>query len=121
MIAAFVVSFSIRKEFLKKKVNGEIAFTLISLFNVQIQEPASRSTTTRAFVFFTKFFIAKNLKQEIHDNLSVFVDKSSACGLSITGDIKIYQYHMIKRKLPVTTPNGEAPMDYQGVTFTAQI
>ena len=120
MIAAFVVSFSIRKEFLKKKVNGEIAFTLISLFNVHIQEPASRSTTTRAFVFFTKFFIAKNLKQEIHDNLSVFVDKSSACGLSITGDIKIYQY-MIKRKLPVTTPNREAPMDYQGVAFTAQI
>ena len=40
---------------LKKKVSGEIAFALISLFHVQIQEPASRSTTTRAFVFLAKF------------------------------------------------------------------
>ena len=39
----------------KKKVIGEIAFALISLFHVQIQEPASRSTTTRAFVFLAKF------------------------------------------------------------------
>ena len=50
--AAFLVS---EKNFLKKKVSGEIAFALISLFHVQIQEPASRSTTTRAFVFLAKF------------------------------------------------------------------
>ena len=50
--AAFLVS---EKNFLKKKVSGEIAFALISLFQVQIQEPASRSTTTRAFVFLAKF------------------------------------------------------------------
>ena len=54
-MAAFKASFSIRKEFLKKKVSGEIAFALISLFHVQIPEPASRSTTTRAFVFLPKF------------------------------------------------------------------
>ena len=42
-------------EFLKKKVSGEIAFDSISLFHVQIQEPTSRSTTTRAFVFLAKF------------------------------------------------------------------
>ena len=47
--------FQYQKEFLKKKVSGEIAFDLISLFHVQIQEPASRSTTTRAFVFLAKF------------------------------------------------------------------
>ena len=46
---------SIRKEFLKKKVNDEIAFGLISLFHVQIQEPASRSTATREFIFLAKF------------------------------------------------------------------
>ena len=39
----------------KTKVSREIAFVLISLFHVQIQEPASRSTTTRAFVFLPKF------------------------------------------------------------------
>ena len=57
---------SIRKEFLKKKVNDEIAFGLI--------KPASRSTTTRAFAFLVKFTIAKYLKQEV-DDLSVRVDE----------------------------------------------
>ena len=33
-MAAFELCFSIRKEFLKKKVSGEIAFDLISLFYV---------------------------------------------------------------------------------------
>ena len=62
-------------EFFKKKVSGEIAFDLISLFHVQIQEPTRShafdlislfhvpikeptrsSTTTRAFVFLSKFY-----------------------------------------------------------------
>ena len=38
-----------------KKVSGEIAFASIRLFNVQIEEPASRSTTKTAFVFLAKF------------------------------------------------------------------
>ena len=42
------------------------------------------------------FIITKYLKQDI-DDLSVCVDGHSPCGLSITGDIKIYQCHMIKR------------------------
>ena len=49
------LSFSVRKKIKKKKCSGEIAFTLINLFHVQIQEPASRSITTRAFVFLAKF------------------------------------------------------------------
>ena len=53
-VAAFELNFSIRKEFLNK-VSGEIAFALINLFQVQIQEPESRSITTRAFVFLAKF------------------------------------------------------------------
>ena len=44
-----------RKEFKEKKVRGEIAFALTSLFHVQIQKPASRSTTLRVFVFLEKF------------------------------------------------------------------
>ena len=54
-MAVFELCFSMRKEFLKNKVSGEIIFDLISLFYVQIQEPTSRSTTMRAFVFLAKF------------------------------------------------------------------
>ena len=54
-MAAFELCFSIRKKFLKKEVSGEITFELISLFHIQIQEPTSRSTTKRAFVFLAKF------------------------------------------------------------------
>ena len=41
--------------FLKKKVSGEIAFKLIRLFHMQIQDHTSWSTTTRALVFLAKF------------------------------------------------------------------
>ena len=44
-----------KKEFKEKKVRGEIPFVLIGLKHVQIQKPASRSTTLRAFVFLAKF------------------------------------------------------------------
>ena len=49
----------------------------------------------RAFVFLAKFIVAKYLKQEVTDNLSICLDKCSPCGLSVTRDIKIFQYHMI--------------------------
>ena len=39
------------KNFVEKKVSGEISFDVISLFHVEILEPKRRSTTTRAFVF----------------------------------------------------------------------
>ena len=68
------------------------------MFHEQIQEPASRSTTMRAFVFLAKFIIAKYLKQEVNDNLSICLDECSPCGLSVTWDIKIFQYYMITWK-----------------------
>ena len=37
-------------------------------------------------------FLKNLLKQEVNDDLSVCMDERSSCGLSITGDIKIYQY-----------------------------
>ena len=95
-----VFNYILVSEFKKKKVCGEIAFDLISLFHVQIQQPTSRSTTTRAFAFLAKFagfYYHKILKQEVDDELSVCLDELSPCGLSITGDIKIYQCHTIKR------------------------
>ena len=42
------------------------------------------------------FIITKNLKQEVDDDLSMWVDECSPCGLSIPGDVKIYQRHVIK-------------------------
>ena len=51
--------FYYQKEVVKKKVSGEIAFDVISLFHVQIQDPTRRSTTTGAFVCHAKFFYHK--------------------------------------------------------------
>ena len=54
----------------------------------------------RAFAFLAKLaevYFIKYLKQEVDDDISVCVDEHSPCGLPITGDIKIYQCHLIKR------------------------
>ena len=79
-----------------KKESGEIVFDLISLFHVQIQEPARSLTTTWHLSFLKSFISSKYLKQEVDDDLSVCVDERSLCGLSVAGDIKIYQCHGIK-------------------------
>ena len=65
------------------------------MFQVQIQEPESRSTTTTVFVFLAKFIIVKYLKKEVDDDLSISVDECNLFRLSITGDIKIYQSHVM--------------------------
>ena len=93
-MAAVELCFSIRKNFEKKKVSGKIAFDLISLFHVQIQEV---QLPREHLSFLQNFIITKYLKQEVDDDLSLCVVERSPCGLSITGDIKIYQCHMIKR------------------------
>ena len=46
---------------------------------------------------FLNFVFTKYLKQEVNDDLSLGVVERSPCGLSITGHIKIYQCHMMKR------------------------
>ena len=43
------------------------------------------------------FIITRYLKQEVDDDLSIRVDECNPCGLSMTGDIKIYQCLVIKR------------------------
>ena len=53
------------------------------------------------------FIITKYLKQEVTGDLSICVNKRSPCGLSITGDIKIYQCQVVDF--------------YQRVVFTALI
>ena len=42
------------------------------------------------------FPITKYLKQEADGKISISLDEHSLCDLSITGDIKIYQCHVIK-------------------------
>ena len=88
--------FKYQKEFLTKKVSGKIALDLISLFHKhkslqEVQLPREHLS------FLQNFIIKKYLKQEVDDDLSVCMDERSPCGLSITGDIKIYQCHVIKR------------------------
>ena len=56
-MADFEVSFSIRKEYKEKKFNWEIAFILISLFHVQIQEPCKQVTYCES-ICLAKFIIA---------------------------------------------------------------
>ena len=104
-VVAFQLNFSIREEFLKKKVSGEIAFALINLFQAQIQEPANRSTTTRAFVFLAKF---AEVGQKVGNVLNVCVDECIP-----RRDHKV---------LALVPPTENCHMDfYQGVVFTAQI
>ena len=43
------------------------------------------------------FIITKYLKKEVADELNVCMDERSPCGLSIAGDIRIYQCCVIKR------------------------
>ena len=102
-MAAFELLVSVRKEIKKRKlVERLISFALIGLFHmlhVEIPGPASRSTTARAFAcdLSLSFIVAKYLKQEVDDGLSLCVDECSPCGFSVTGGIKIYQCHVIKR------------------------
>ena len=75
---------------ISKKESGEIAFDLISLFHVQINTRAYKM-----FNYLQNFIITNYLKQDIDDDLSVCGHERSPCSLSITGDIKIYQCHVI--------------------------
>ena len=50
---------------LKKKVSGEIAFALISLFHVQIQLPQEHLSFLQNL---PNFFITKYLKQEVNND-----------------------------------------------------
>ena len=81
----------------KQDCQWRIAFDLISSFIVLIREPTRSSTIRRAFVFPAKCYYHKIFETEVDDNLSIYMDESSPCGLSVTGDIKIYQCHVIKR------------------------
>ena len=75
----------------------EIAFDLISLFHIKCKSLQDIQLTREHLSFPQNFIITKYLKQEVDDDRSVCMDERSPCDLSITGDIKIYQCHVIKR------------------------
>ena len=78
-----------------------------------MQESASMWTTTRAFVFLVNLLnviITKYSKEEVDDDFSVCVNERSSCGLSMTGDVKIFQCHVIKMYW-LFYPNGEVPYE----------
>ena len=100
-MSAFELCSSIGNKFFKKKVSREIVLDLISLFHIQIQEPPELPPEHLPFLqnfqIIAKYLLKKYFKQEVDDDLSVCIYERSSCGLSLTGDIKIYQCPMIKK------------------------
>ena len=88
--------FKYQKEFLTKKVSGKIAFNLISLLH-KYKSLQEVQLLREHLSFVQNFIITKYVKQDVDGDLSVWVDRRSPRGLSMTGDIKIYQYHVIKK------------------------
>ena len=67
------------------------------------------------------FIITKNLKQDVHDYVSVYVNERSPFGLSIIGN-KYLSLSRDQKVMTFTNPVEKYPMDfYQRVVFTAQI
>ena len=110
-MAVFQLRFSIRKEWKNRKlVERLITFPLIGLLHLQIPEPASRWTTMRGFVSHLSwnFIIAKYLKQEVDDRVSVWVGwtyplwplcNSRYKDLSVSRDQKVVTLLPIMEKL----------------------
>ena len=88
-MAVFEVSFSIRKEFKETKSMERFSCT-----NTRAWKQVNYHDS---ICLFCKFIIAKSFKQEVNDELSICVDECSPYDLSITGDRKIHQCHVIKR------------------------
>ena len=79
LVGAFAVRFSIRKKFCKN-----LACFMCKYKSLQADQLPQK------YVFLAKFIVTKYLKQEVDDNLSVWVDEHSPCGLSKTQDINMF-------------------------------
>ena len=88
----------VSEKFSKNKVSREIAFDLISLFSCIYTRAYKKFNYHESMSFLQNFTITRHLRQEIDDKLSACVDELRPYDLPITGDIKIYQCHMIKRE-----------------------
>ena len=102
-MAPFEIYFSIRQIFSKRKLLERLPLILLILLVCFMcrYKSLKASQLPRDHLSFLQnllnFIIAKYLKKEFDDDLSVGVDERSPCGLSVGGDIKIYHCHVIKR------------------------
>ena len=95
-MALFEYYFSIRKFFLKNEVSREI---VISLFQYKYKKMRAGQLPQEHLYFLQSlldFIITKYVKEEVDDNLTICMNEHSSCDLSVTGDIKICQCHVIK-------------------------
>ena len=96
--------FYYQEEFIKKKVSGEIAFDVISLFLVWEHELPQEHLS-----FLKNFIITKYLKQEVDDDLSICMDEHSRCGLSVTRDKKILSISCDQKVMMLLPPIEKHP------------
>ena len=94
-VAAFEISFSTRKEYKKRQLMERLHLLLISLFHIQIQDPCKQVNYYESICFSYKIYYRKIF--ETRNRRRLCMDERSSCGLSITGDIEIYQCNVIKR------------------------
>ena len=95
-MALFEYYFSIRKFFLKNEVSREI---VISLFQYKYKKMRAGQLPQEHLYFLQSllhFIITKYIKEEVDDNLTICMNEHSSCDLSVTGDTKICQCHVIK-------------------------
>ena len=88
----------VSEKFSKNKVSREIVFDLISLFSCTYTRAYKKFNYHESMSFLQNFIITRYLRQEVDEELSACVDELRPYDLSIAGDIKIYQCHMIKRE-----------------------
>ena len=87
-------------EIFKRESQWRDYLDLISLFHYKYKSLQAGQLPRQHLPFLHNLlnFIRTNyLKQGVDDDLRVCVDECIPCGLSITGDIKLYQCHLINR------------------------
>ena len=85
-----------RKNLKNRKLVERLPLISLACFMYKYKSLQEVQLPQEHLFFLQNFIITKYLKQEIDHDLSVCVDERSLCGLSITGDIKIYQCLVIK-------------------------
>ena len=79
--------FQYQKEFLTKRVSGEIAFDLIRLFHVKLQEPTRSSTSTTAFVWPLYNWRYKDLSMSHDQKVMMLLAPMEKCPINFYHDV----------------------------------
>ena len=92
------IMFQYQKEFLKRKLVERLPLIQLACFMCKYKSLQELQPPPEHLSFPQSFIITKYLKQKVDDDLSVYMDEHSPCGLSITGDKKIDQCCVINRQ-----------------------